>query len=391
MLTQQVEAIEKLRKWKVGALFMEAGTGKTRTAIELIRGCECDAILWIAPLRTIANLTDEVAKWGGLPNVRYVGIESIGQSDRIYLDLLDFLQNKRVFCVMDESLKIKNFDAKRTKRAINIGKQCEYKLVLNGTPISRDLLDIWAQFEFLSPKILNMNLAQFKDTFCKYTKVTKCFGRRSYTKEFITGYENVDYLYSLIRHYVYECDLHLNIKQLYDEVTYSINEDAKDEYYELKNKYLDDEELEWRNNNIFLEMTSKMQHCYCDCSNKIDAVRQVVNDEEHTIIFCRFIRSRKACEKAFPKAKVLSYQKEGFGLNLQDFTTTIFFDKIWDYALRLQSSRRTYRIGQRFDCKYYDVTGDVGLESLIDKNIEKKIGVSEYLKKVTIKDLKEVL
>ena len=376
MLTQQVEAIEKLRKWKVGALFMEAGTGKTRTAIELIRGCECDAILWIAPLRTIANLTDEVAKWGGLPNVRYVGIESIGQSDRIYLDLLDFLQNKRVFCVMDESLKIKNFDAKRTKRAINIGKQCEYKLVLNGTPISRDLLDIWAQFEFLSPKILNMNLAQFKDTFCKYTKVTKCFGRRSY---------------SLIRHYVYECDLHLNIKQLYDEVTYSINEDAKDEYYELKNKYLDDEELEWRNNNIFLEMTSKMQHCYCDCSNKIDAVRQVVNDEEHTIIFCRFIRSRKACEKAFPKAKVLSYQKEGFGLNLQDFTTTIFFDKIWDYALRLQSSRRTYRIGQRFDCKYYDVTGDVGLESLIDKNIEKKIGVSEYLKKVTIKDLKEVL
>lgn len=65
--------------------------------------------------------------------------------------------------------------------------------------------------------------------------------------------------------------------------------------------------------------------------------------------------------------------------------------KVWDYALRLQSSRRTYRTGQTFDCEYYDVTGDVGLENLIDKNIEKKISASEYLKNASINDLKKDL
>ena len=221
--------------------------------------------------------------------------------------------------------------------------------------------------------------------------MTKSFGWHRYTKEFITGYGNIDYLYSLICHYVYECDLHLNVTQRYHEIRYNIDYEAKEEYNNIKYDFLSDEELEWRNNNIFLAMTTKMQHCYCDCENKINAVRNIIGDEEHTIIFCRFVRSRELCEREFPKAKVLSYQKESFGLNLQNYHTTIYFDKVWDYALRLQSSRRTYRTGQIFDCEYYDVTGDVGLENLIDRNIDKKISASEYLKNASINDLKKDL
>ena len=37
LLPHQREAVEKLRKWKIGALFMEQGTGKTITALELYR------------------------------------------------------------------------------------------------------------------------------------------------------------------------------------------------------------------------------------------------------------------------------------------------------------------------------------------------------------------
>jgi hypothetical protein len=60
-------------------------------------------------------------------------------------------------------------------------------------------------------------------------------------------------------------------------------------------------------------------------------------------------------------------------------------------ALRVQSSRRTFRTGQEYDCKYYDLTGDVGLESLIDKNISKKVSMTEYFKKVSKEELKKVL
>jgi SNF2 family DNA or RNA helicase len=88
---------------------------------------------------------------------------------------------------------------------------------------------------------------------------------------------------------------------------------------------------------------------------------------------------------------VLTIQKSGIGLNLQQYDTTIYFDKVWDYALYIQSTRRTYRTGQEEDCHYYELTGDVGLESLIDKNISKKISMSEYLKKITKEELRKAL
>lgn len=401
MFSQQESARDKLIRWKVGALFMEAGTGKTRVAVELVNSTDCDFVVWVAPLRTIKtqegvpSVIDEINKWGGF-RAEYVfyGVESIQASKRIYLELLSLVeQHEKVFIVVDESLKIKNADAKRTKRLLELSKKVDYKLVLNGTPLSRNLLDLWSQMEFLSPKILNMSLTQFKNTFCCYTTITKRIGCRSLRKEFITGYENIDYLYSLIRDYVYECDLTLNITQNYYELHYEVGDDEKREYNYMKEKYLDDETLELKNNNIFLEMTQKMQHSYCCTQSKFDVVDKLFEDipQEKTIIFCKYVSSRDACAKRYPKSMVLSYQKESMGLNLQNFNYTIYFDKIWDLALRIQSGRRTFRTGQEYDCKYYDLTGDVGLEHLIDNNIRKKVSMTEYFKGKTKEQLKEVL
>lgn len=391
MLLNQNEAKNHLKGWKVGALFMEAGTGKTRVALEIVNNSPCDAVIWVCPLRTIQNTKDEVMKWGGfvIP-AHYYGIESIQASDRIYLELLDVIKSyENPFVVVDESLKIKNAEAKRTKRMLHIGSMVEYKLILNGTPLSRNLMDVWAQMQFLSPLILNMTHSQFKDNFCEYTTITKRVGGKQYSKEFITGFENVDYLYSLIREYVYQCDLRLNITQNYHDVRYCISDEEKSAYNELKDVFLSDEMLEWRNNNIFLEMTQKMQHVYCCSPGKIEAVHNLLKEiqEDRTLIFCKYIDSRKLCEMEFPKSKVLSYQKEAFGLNLQNYNNTIYFDKVWDYALRTQSTRRTYRTGQEYDCQYYDLTGDVGLENLIDMNIRKKVSITEYFKKVTKEQL----
>ena len=389
---QQHAAVSHLREWKVGALFMEPGTGKTRAALELIRAVGADMVLWLGPLRTLGDVRRELDRWGGIDNLVMVGVESISASDRIYLETRSVIRG-RCFCVVDESLKIKNAEAKRTRHIIELGQLCEYRLVLNGTPLSRNLLDLWAQMQFLSPRILSMTLAQFKNTFCRYTTVTKRMGFHQYTKEFITGYENVDYLYSLIRHYVYQCDLSLRISQMYEDVPYTLTTEEREEYERLKEKYLDDEMLQWKRNNIFLEMTSKMQHSYCTAPSKLSALASLMEriPQEQTIIFCRFIQSREMLTKLYPRAKVLSYQKEAFGLNLQECCHTVYFDKVWDYALRIQSSRRTFRTGQEHDCHYYDLTGNVGLESLIDRNINKKIGMTEYFKRATIEDLKRDL
>lgn len=110
LLKQQQESISHLNEWKVGALFMEAGTGKTRVAIELANSSPCDLIVWIGPLRTIENTKTEVAKWNGF-NVEcvYYGVESISGSDRIYSNLrADVERASNPFVIVDESLKIKN-------------------------------------------------------------------------------------------------------------------------------------------------------------------------------------------------------------------------------------------------------------------------------------------
>lgn len=403
LLVNQTTAKEYLLPYKVGALFMEPGTGKTRVSCELANTAkDIDLVAWVGPLQTIqpkdglSSVVDEINKWGGFnADACYTGIESLQSSDRIYLNLYNRISKARnPFIIVDESLKIKNADAKRTKRMMELSNMAQYKLVLNGTPLSKNLLDLKPQLDFLSRKILNMSDAEYKNTFCEYTKITKCFkGRREYTKEFITGYENIDYLYSLIRHYVFECDLSLAVKQYYSSVNYTIDDESLEEYNRLKEKYLDNEMLQWKNNNIFLEMTQKMQHTYCCTPSKFEALDKHFKefDESRTIIYCKYIASREACEKYFKKATVLSYQKHALGLNMQHLNHTVYFDKIWDLALRLQSGLRTYRTGQEYDCTYLDMTGNVGLESLIDQNINKKIGMVEYFKGKTKEQLKEEL
>ena len=398
----QKAAKSHLSDWRGGALFMEAGTGKTRVAVEIANETTADLVVWIGPLRTIkpkegiSSIIDEINRWGGFKApVIFFGVESISQSDRIFLELRNTIEKaNNPFIIVDESLKIKNSQAKRTKRLMELSHLAKYKLILNGTPISKNLMDLKPQMDFLSHKILSMSDAEYKSTFCEYTKVTKYFGgRRGYTKEFITGYENIDYLYSLIRHYVYECDLKLNVSQQYSVLNYELSEKDREDYNFLKTKYLDNEMLMWKNNNIFLEMTQKMQHAYCCSESKFEAVQDLFEktDPEKTIIYCKYINSRKECEKRFPKATVLSYQKESFGLNLQHLSNTIYFDKNWDYALRIHSTRRTFRTGQEYDCHYWDLTGDVGLEIMIDNNIEKKIDMAEYFKGKTKEELREVL
>ena len=396
----QKDAIDKLSKYKVGALFMEQGTGKTRTAIELVNSTDCDYVLYIAPYRVIypessTSIKEEVEKWGGFnTEVDYLGVESLSNSDRLYLKYLNKLNKyKKPFVLVDESIKIKNNESKRSQRVLHLGEHSEYRLILNGTPITRDLLDLWSQMQFLHPKILDMGLNQFKNTFCKTKTVTKRVGNKTNSKEFITGYANIDYLHSLISEFVYHCDIRLNIDRLNHKINYKLCDESRERYNELKEYFLSNEMLDFRNNNIFIEMTQAMQHSYSSTKDKIDVVFKLLNEIgcENTIIFYKYVSSGEILKKKFPKCLVLSFQKSSLGLNLQKYNNTIYFDKVWDYYLMEQSKSRTYRVGQENTCNYYHLTGNVGLDKLIDININKKISMAEYLKYKTMKEIKEEL
>ncbi len=400
----QAKAFKKLIKNKVGALFMKMGSGKTRVAVMLGNSVpDVDLFVWIAPYRiinpiddSISSIKDEVEKWGGLnAQTIFVGIESIQASDRIYIELRAQIEKaKKPFIFVDESIKIKNIDAKRTRRLLELSELAEYKVILNGTPFTKNLMDIYPQMQFLSPKILKMTYSQFKDTFVRYMTVTKRIGSyKEIKKEYITGYENIDFLYRVIGDFIFECDLTLNVKQIYNVVNYKISDDDRKIYNQLKEKYLDNELLQLKNNNIFLEMTQKMQHSYCITENKFKELDNLFETipENKSIIFCKYIASKEACKKRYPNAIVLSYSMDSYGHNLPEFNHMIFFDKDWDWARRNQAKARNARITSKEDLSYYDFTGDVGLEDMIDKNIRKKTGMIEYFKNISNEELKKLL
>lgn len=377
---KQNQAVEKLNRLKVGALFMAPGTGKTRVAIELVENTDCDFSLWIVPFQTKDNLQKELTKWNFSKSYKIIGVETLSSSDRAFLETMhDLEQHKSNFIIVDESLKIKNDTAIRTNRVLRLSELSEYRLILNGTPLSKNLLDMWSQMDFLSPKILKMSHQQFKDTFCNYIRYRQYRpdGSASRWFEFIKGYENLPYLYSLIEPYVFDAELQLNKKKQYTNIKYSVNE-CYAEYNLIKTDFMNS--LSRDDPDSFIRASQAMQHSYCVEPQKIKIVQKLLDDK--TLIFTKFIKSKEVLLAKFPNARVLSYGKDSFGLNLQEYNKIIFFDKTFDYAQRDQAEHRIFRLGQSENVTYYDLTGDVNLEKTIDRNIEYKSSLLAEIKKL---------
>ena len=121
-------------------------------------------------------------------------------------------------------------------------------------------------------------------------------------------------------------------------------------------------------------MTQKMQHNYSCSPEKFDIVKGLLKNDDPSkfLIYAKYIDTHQALKDEFPECRIMSYGKHSYGLNLQDYNRIVFFDKTWDYAQREQAEHRIYRQGQQDDCIYYDLTGNVGLDALINANIEKK-------------------
>lgn len=377
----QKKAIAKLEKLRVGALFMEPGTGKTRTALELIKSSKTDFVLFMVPYRTKQNLQDEINKWGLDIPYRIEGIQSIkSNTGRLFWELFNLLNSKnKPFMVVDESLLIKNEMAITTQRIMKLGQQCYYRLVLNGTPISKNIVDLWSQMEFLSPKILNMNQEVFKNKFLEYVKNS---GPAARDKEKIIATHNIEYLYSLIEPYVFEAKLKLNIDYNEHSVDYFIADQKA--YQEAKHSLLSS--IFSMNSIEFLAITQKMQMSYTLDTGHLEALDKLLKSiYGKTIIFVKYIKTQADLQTRYPECLVLTYGKGSFGLNLQQYKNIVFYDKTWDYAQVEQAKRRIFRIGQKENVNYYTMTGNVGLEKMIDQNVKEKNKLLDRFKKASNK------
>ena len=388
----QEQAFRKLSHLKCGALFMEMGTGKTKVALDLAasKAGKVDGILWICPVSLKNEIEAERQKWHPELKLEVVGVESIGSSSRIYLEIYEKVKKFKMFVIVDESLKIKNVGAKRTQRILAIGEFAKYRLILNGTPISKNVLDLWPQMQFLSPKILEMSYNRFKDTYCEYYIRGKLKGK-------VKRQCNVDHLMSKINPYVFDCNLEIPAEKHFHDYSYSMDDEFG--YRMLKEELLSDYD-----ENSFVDtmrLFTELQVFYTADKAHYRLIDRIVEQVgSQCIVFVKFkktipegaacltgemsMEERRQVTEKFKAGEIqvlyITYGVGAYGLNLQCCNHMIFADHSFDYAQRIQAEARVYRRGQTQDVHYYNLWCDCGLESIIKKCLSKKINLLNEVK-----------
>ena len=440
----QQKAVEKLMHLKVGALYMEQGTGKTRTTLELIerrlKSGKIDCALWLCPCSTKKSLREDIEYHTGKGstmsrNIVIRGIESLSSSDRLYMQLRELVNTHHVYLVVDESTLVKNKRAIRTERIIELSRCCTYKLILNGTPVSRNEADLFSQWYILDWRILGYrSYYSFAANHIEYYEIRLPNGTKVTDYHRIKNVLNVDYLTEKIAPYTYqvkksEC-LNLPEKQHLRE-RFEMTAEQKKEYARVKEIYLLNID-EFRSDTIYKyftalqhvtsgrrvltgpEMRMKTQTAFAPEDNpRLIALEKIVKQDigdEKCIIFAKYQAEANEIiamlERAgktstiftgiVPQKKRQENRREfrdhaqflvanktcgAFGLNLQFCHNVIFYDNDFDLATRMQAEDRVHRIGQTQEVRIYDIYAEDSIDEFILDCLDRKEGMVDAFKR----------
>lgn len=183
----QVEGINRAIQSDSFGFFFEAGTGKTRTTIEVLRRIytehgEVLRTLIIAPQVVCPNWKAEFLKFSKIPEALIQVVEGTGKerteqikttTARILiinyhtLNIIPAFEALKFWgpfvVIADESHRIKNPKASMTKRAVALSVGAKYKYILSGTPILQNAMDAFSQFQFLDGgKTFGINFFTFR-------------------------------------------------------------------------------------------------------------------------------------------------------------------------------------------------------------------------------------
>lgn len=246
------------------AFFMEMGTGKTKTLIDLasarkIKG-QINALIVFCPYGIRQNWVGEFAVHCPVPYETYVldtdvykfeqkfdqyvnlhtealkvvivGMESISGKEKQgkgFDALMKFAKSHHTMSIVDESHFIKSHNSNRSINAREVRKHCKFPVIMTGTPITQGYTDLFGQFEYLSSDIIGVgDFYSFRSRYC----VMGGFQNKS-----IIDYTNTDELMDLLTPWIYQVkkedvlkdlppktyttravDLTKEQKKLYDEI-----------------------------------------------------------------------------------------------------------------------------------------------------------------------------
>jgi SNF2 family DNA or RNA helicase len=330
--------------------------------------------------------------------------------------------------IADESQRIKTHDASQSKAMHQLGDKARYKLILSGTPVQNEAIDIFSQYRFLDPTIFGPNFYAFRSRYA----VMGGFNRKQ-----IVQYRDLDQLIKKEHSIAYRVTkeealdlpeqtfenryitLDTKERNLYDRL-------RRDSYAELSDggtitattvltKLL---RLQQFTGGFLVEDDAVKPQLVS--TGKLDALADILQDyviegKKKLVIFARFLPEiheiEKLCEKVLMKhglhaesiyggipkesrgAIVREFQETpecmvfigqidtaGTGITLTAADTCVYYSVNFNYATYSQSLARIHRIGQHHPCTYIHLV----VENTVDSTILDALSKKEDLAKTVV-------
>ncbi|XP_013379688.1 helicase SRCAP [Lingula anatina] len=169
-----------------GILADEMGLGKTIQTIALLAHLACEKGVWgphliVVPTSVMLNWEMELKKWcPAFKILTYYGNQKERKQKRqgwtktnafhvcitsyklVIQDHQAFRRKKWKYFILDEAQNIKNFKSQRWQTLLNFSSQ--RRLLLTGTPLQNNLMELWSLMHFLMPHVFQSH-REFKEWF----------------------------------------------------------------------------------------------------------------------------------------------------------------------------------------------------------------------------------
>lgn len=347
-----------------------------------------------------------------------------------------FLRAHHALMGIDESTRIKSPTAKRTKNAIKLGKLARFRRIMSGMPITQSPLDVYCQYEFLGPDLLDStNYFSFKHRYAVIRRMV--INGRSFDQ--VTGYQRLDELQRFVGAHAYrklkaEC-LDLPAK-IYKKLFVGMTGEQARIYENLRLRALS--ELQAGTPVTAPLMITRILRLRQVLANalvnddgveidlgvtpRLEALMDLVEDiPGKVIIWSSFIKPihdiTRSLNDRFGKGAAAAFfgdvsSKErqeivenfqdaahplrffvgqvhtgGLGITLTQATTVIYHDHDWSLEARAQSEDRAHRIGQDRHVIYHDLIVQGSVDEMILGALMSKKGLADQVTGDALKQL----
>lgn len=350
-----------------------------------------------------------------------IGVEALSQG-KAHEFALAYVKRHDCLVVVDESSRIKNADAARTKKTIRCGDSADYRMILTGTPITQGLIDLFGQFRFLGEHIIGLkSFFVFRNMYC----IMGGFQGKK-----VLGYQREEELMDRLAPYVYqvkkeEC-LDLPDK-VYRKLEVLPTKEQVLAMKELKDFFETEQNGDILTVSTVLDRMTRFQQILggnfpfateegtfdvkpIEGKNpKMDAMLEDIEDlpkDAKVIIWARFRpeidQISKRLRELYGEGSVIEYhggvseserkasiprfqdkshesrffvanqQTAGMGITITVATYAYYYSNSFSLEQRLQSEDRNHRKGQTNKCTYIDIWCKADADLMIGKALKSK-------------------